>query len=533
MFWGFNFSLSGVSTVSPQFTPENRNVADILLRNDGIRFTDVSQSWNIPSGGNALGVTMGDFNNDSHQDLFVYRWGYIGSRISDYMLLNTGDGRFETVTMHGANDVGGPGSGDMGQAFDFDLDGDLDLLNGSEGGEWYYYDNAKPGNGHYALVRVGYAPESNVDAIAAEVILKTKGNEYRKRVGSAGSVFSQSLLNIVHFGLGEEEDIERIQVRWRTGEVTTFENVKANALYDTDRVSPKSVTITSPATDIRQGSGIQLMANLTPINADNTLIWSSSDDTALSVDENGYVKAVGEVGKTITITAKAANSNIASSLKFHITEWAPIPVETLTLSTHQSQVIEGQSLSLNAITQPASADNPDLKWSSSNPKVASVDSLGNISAMAPGKTTITVKSESNPALSETAEITVAPFIEPYIKITNATEIANKSFALGDSITLNVEYHAGTGNKVIASDQGGISFWLRHFKYKWIPEKDIILKDGTAIGTVSGKTSMTFKLTDMTPTAQLPPEHFYYLRASFAGSDGSLHEEAIYPINIIK
>lgn len=533
VFWGFNFSLTGITSVSPQFTPENRNVPDILLRNDGIRFTDVSQAWNIPSGGNALGVTVGDFNNDSHQDLFVYRWGYIGSRISDYMLLNTGHGRFETVTMHGANDVGGPGSGDMGQAFDFDLDGDLDLLNGSEGGEWYFYDNAKPGNGHYALVRVGYAPESNVDSISAEVILKTKNNEYRKRVGSAGSVFSQSLLNIVHFGLGEEENIESIQVRWRNGEVTAFENVKANALYDTDRVSPKSITIASPITDIREGTATYLTLKLTPINANNAIVWSSSDSAALTVDETGQVKAVGDIGQTAIITAKAANSDLSYSLKLGITDWSPIPAMSIAISQHQSQLIEGQNLSLKAVIEPTYADDPSLKWSSSNPKVASVDNQGRVSATGPGTANITVTSRKNPALSDKTEITVLPLTEPYIKITNADEIAATSFTVGDTVTLNVEYHAGTGNKIILSDEGGIRFWLRHFKSEWIPEKDRILVDSSAVGTVSGTSSKSFKLEDMVPTAQLPPGHFYYLRASFAGSDGGLHEEAIYPINIIK
>lgn len=64
----------------------------------------------------------------------MYRWGRIGQRISDLLLINTVDNKFESMTQHGANDVGGPGNGDMGQAFDFDLDGNIDVLSGSEGG---------------------------------------------------------------------------------------------------------------------------------------------------------------------------------------------------------------------------------------------------------------------------------------------------------------------------------------------------------------------------------------------------------------
>ena len=236
IFWQYRFSLSGVTNVKPLFEPENRNCADVLLRNDNGKFVDVSAAWNIPKGGNALGVTVGDFNNDSHQDLFIYRWGRIGARISDVMLLNSGKESFEATTAHGANDIGGPGNGDMGQAFDFDLDGHVDLLNGSEGGEWYLYKNKTKNGGNYAIVKVGYSPKSNIDPISAEVIVKTTQNTFRKRVGSAGAIFSQSLINMIHFGLGDEKKIEKITVRWRNGETVMFKNKEANATYDTNKL---------------------------------------------------------------------------------------------------------------------------------------------------------------------------------------------------------------------------------------------------------------------------------------------------------
>lgn len=531
VFWGFNFSLSGVSDVTPSFTPFNRNITDTLLRNDGDSFTDVSQSWNLPRGGNALGVTTGDFNNDSHQDLFVYRWGYIGNRISDYMLLNTGAGNFETVTIHGANDVGGPGNGDMGQAFDFDLDGNLELLNGSEGGEWYLYSQSEPLQGNHALVRVGYAPLSNVDAISAEVVLKTKNNEYRKRVGSAGAVFSQSLLNIVHFGLGAEEQIESIDVRWRNGEKTAFTNVPANALYDTNQVSPKSLNIDASLTDIRQGTSLPLTAKVTPVNAKQDVQWSSSEESILTVDDKGVIKAVGEAGQKATITLKTADGGVITSRDFSIIKWSPAPVISVEIKSTAAELIQGQTLRLGADFQPPYADEAVFEWMSSNPNIISVDQDGNVKALKAGRATILLAANDSPNLNDHIEITVPPKEPPFIRISNAETIANTTFKVGDTVTLNVEYHAGTGNEVIASDEGGVRFWLRHFKSEWIPEKDITLIDRSAVGTVSGQSSKTFSLQGMTPTKDLPPGHFYYLRASFATSDGSLHEQAIYPIKI--
>ena len=98
-----------------------------------------------------------------------------------------------------------------------------------------------------------------ITAISAEVIVKTATKEYRRRVGSSGEVFSQSVMNIVHFGLGNEDAIEQITVRWRDGETVVFKNKKANQIFDTDNVDPVSIAI-NEVSDIRSGGFIKLEA---------------------------------------------------------------------------------------------------------------------------------------------------------------------------------------------------------------------------------------------------------------------------------
>lgn len=543
IFWTFRLSLQGVTDVKPDFVPENRNIADVLLRNDGGKFTDVSQEWDIPRGGNALGVTTGDFNNDSYQDLFVYRWGYIGARISDYMLLNTGEGKFETVTMHGANDVGGPGNGDMGQAFDFDLDGDVDLLNGSEDGEWYLYSNSLIGNktkektnakkGNYALVRVGYSPKSNIDAISAEVIVRTKKNEYRKRVGSAGSVFSSSLLNIIHFGLGEQDTIKSITIRWRNGETVVIHDKQANALFDTNKLDPTEVKLIPATMQVRKGSSIALAALVLPKNANKTLTWSSSDTSVLTVNNQGVVTAVGKVNAKATIKSTSPTNGMSSSSIVSIVEWFSLPVTSVEINHERStfDVIEGQTLALNTTVLPQDADESSLTWVSSHSNIASVDNEGTVKANQAGKVTITVSAE-NKKTKDSINITVKPYVAPYINIVDAKELAKTNFVVGDEITLNANYHAGSGNRVISSDEGGIRFWLRLFKYQWIPANDTIIKDSSALKTESGSSTATFSLKGLTPSNELPEGYFYYLRASFTSSTGESYDDEIYPINIV-
>ena len=113
------------------------------MRNDGGTFVDVTSQWNLPLGGNTWGVTVGDFNNDSKQDVLVIRYPFIKHRVADYMLLNTGT-KFEITTAHQAHARGCRCHGDMGAAFDFDLDGDVDILTGDdEFGNWNLFGNTK------------------------------------------------------------------------------------------------------------------------------------------------------------------------------------------------------------------------------------------------------------------------------------------------------------------------------------------------------------------------------------------------------
>ncbi|MFD1315185.1 FG-GAP-like repeat-containing protein [Namhaeicola litoreus] len=528
-FWQYRFGLSGVTSVAPNFVPQNRNHSDYLLRNDGDRFTDVSEEWNIPQGGNTLGVTSGDFNNDSHQDLFVYRWGRIGARISDFMLLNSGKNSFEITTMHGASDVGGPGNGDMGQAFDFDLDGRIDLLNGSEGGEWYLYSNNTRNRNNYVLVRVGYAPTSHIDAVSAEVIVTTENNQYKKRIGSAGEVFSQSLLNIVHFGLGKEENIKQIQITWRNGEVIKFKDKKANTIYDTDYVDPDLLNI--EPLKIREKTKAEISVSVQPKNANTDVTWTSSNEKVLTVDNNGMVSAIGKKNKKAKITATSKANGLSATTDVKIIKWFPKPVKSIILHADRTKLYTGESYTIKASVLPKNADNPDLIWKSNNVNILTVDRNGNVKALAPGKTTIAAYT-TDKSVNEEVEFEVEQFIEPYVEIVNKGQIESEPLVVGDDLDVVVKYHAGSGNRVISADEGGIRFWLRHFKSKWIPVKDNVLTYEEALNTVSGKASMTISLDGITPTKDLLEGHFYQLRVTFTSSDGNMYFDDILPLHIV-
>ncbi|MEI8652856.1 FG-GAP-like repeat-containing protein [Pseudoalteromonas sp. Hal273] len=539
IFWGYKFSLKGVDNLQTAFTPENRNMADILLRNDNGTFTDVSKQWNIPLGGNSMGVTRGDFNNDTHQDLFIYRWGDIEKRIADLMLVNNGNGQFHAVTAHGANASGDHGNGDMGQAFDFDLDGDIDLLNGSEGGQWYLYANSQneASENNYVLINVGYSPKNHIDATSALVTVETVTQTFHKRVGSAGAVFSQSLLNTVHFGLAKENTIKKITVRWRNGETVEFSDKAANQVYSTSRLDPTTITLIAANESIRAGTKMTLIPQFLPKQSNQTLHWSSSNEAILTVNQAGKVKAVGKPTEYATIRVTSAANQLVAEKNLHISEFVPAPLTQITITADDNnaksslphELFVGQSLQLSAKLTPGIADNQQITWQSNKPAIAIINNKGQIKALESGTVTLSALGGSNNQVIDSYTLVIKPVIKPYITITNQSALNN--LTVGDDITVRVDYHAGSNNQVIASDEGGIRFWLRHFKSKWIPVKDTVLTDKSVLNTQSGQSSMTFSLDGVIPSAELPEGHFYLLRASFVSSDGTMNDVNIYPLNI--
>lgn len=196
---------------------------------------------------------------------------------------------------------------------------------------------------------------------------------------------------------------------------------------------PKSVSLSAKSMTITKGASAKLNASVLPDGVSNKKVkWTSSNKKIATVDQSGNVKAIKK--GTVTITAASAeNKKIKNSCKVTVVE--PRTVK-LTLTGSSSGVFrQGATMQMKVTSSPSGVITK-YKWTSSNPKVATVDQNGLVKAVATGKTTITVTAADGNKGSVSAEIQVQTQTqEQKLKVTRI-ELTSKYKELDRDYKLN-------------------------------------------------------------------------------------------------
>nr|WP_288652798.1 Ig-like domain-containing protein [uncultured Faecalibacillus sp.] len=239
----------------------------------------------------------------------------------------------------------------------------------------------------------------------------------------------------------------------------------------TIKEEPKPIeTIILNKTDITltKGTSETLQATINPSDTtdDKTLKWTSSNPDVATVDNTGKVTAVG--GGTATITVKSQNGKEASC-EVKVTS----KIESISLNKSNITLSKGTSETLKATINPSdTTDDKTLKWTSSNPDVATVDNTGKVTAVGGGTATITVKSQNGKEAS--CEVKVTSKIESI-----SLNKSNITLSKGTSETLKA-----TINPSDATDAKTLT---------WKSEDENIAKvdgNGKVTGVGTGTTNIT-------------------------------------------
>lgn len=162
------------------------------------------------------------------------------------------------------------------------------------------------------------------------------------------------------------------------------DNTSQQNVINVERISLNKDNLT-----LEEGSKEQLKATITPSDATyRNVTWTSSNDSVASVDNSGNVTAKSIGTAVITATTKdgkSADCTVTVKKK-------EIAIEFIYLDCGSLSIQKGKSVRITAIIGPDNTTySKTVKWSSSNEGVATVDSDGNVKAIAAGKTTITAE----------------------------------------------------------------------------------------------------------------------------------------------
>lgn len=152
-------------------------------------------------------------------------------------------------------------------------------------------------------------------------------------------------------------------------------------------VTGLSLNQTSVNSTMAVGS-YQLSATVLPEGdgVNRNVSWTSSDESVITVDENGLVKFVAP--GYATIICKTLDNSYIATCNFYIS----VPVESVTLDYTNEIMTMGSKLRITAEVLPLTATNRTVAWSSSNPSVCTVDQNGLVEAVGTGTATILCQS---------------------------------------------------------------------------------------------------------------------------------------------
>ena len=150
------------------------------------------------------------------------------------------------------------------------------------------------------------------------------------------------------------------------------------------------------------------------------------------------------LGLTEIFVSRADNTNpldgiTEKTVTFTVTEKDPDPIAATSVKLNKAtlDLTVGGSDTLTANVLPADAADKNVTWVSSDSEVATVDANGKVTAVKAGNATITVSVDSNPALTDTCEVTVT---DQTYSVTGVALAPDKAVMyVGDTKNLTVEF----------------------------------------------------------------------------------------------
>lgn len=207
-----------------------------------------------------------------------------------------------------------------------------------------------------------------------------------------------------------EEQRLYIQIKGKkagTATLTAINDKNIVVGYCTVTVRDKATGITLSQNTItgRTDVKVQLYATVNPKDkVDQSVIWSSSDTSIVTVDDKGLVQ-LKKPGKAVIFVRSKAYPDMDPVL-CQVTVEQGIGGLTIDLDSDFIEMYVGESKKIEYTVDPKNASNPGVTWTSFNESIVSVDANGKLTAKTPGTTQVMVMSEEDPSYFEIVKVVV-------------------------------------------------------------------------------------------------------------------------------